>query len=148
MSNRPEIPTPPTKVLVADDDDDVRALVASLLREDGYEVVEACDGAELLARLEEGVDDPVARPDVVLTDVMMPGLSGLGVLDALRRAHIAFPVVLMTVLKDHSVHIVARRLGAVGVLSKPLDVDDLRTAILNARVAFARLHGTISGGNR
>jgi CheY-like chemotaxis protein len=143
MSHHPETATTPTKVLVADDDDDVRALVASVLREDGYEVVEACDGAELLARLEEGVDDPAARPDVVLTDVMMPGLSGLGVLDSLRRAHIDFPVVLMTVLKDHSIHIVARRLGAVGVLSKPLDVDDLRTAIVNARVAFARLHRTI-----
>ena len=68
----------------------------------------------------------------------MPRLSGLGVLDALRRAQLHFPVILMTVLADSSVYVVAKRLGAVGVLMKPFDVDDLRTAVLNARVAYAR----------
>jgi FixJ family two-component response regulator len=68
----------------------------------------------------------------------MPRLSGLGVLDALRRAHLHFPVILMTVLADESVHTVARRLGAVGVLHKPFDVDDLRTAVMNAVVCYAR----------
>jgi CheY-like chemotaxis protein len=127
------------KVLVADDDPDMRELVATTLRADGYDVREAADGNELLERLEQAFDDPGIRPDVVLTDVMMPGLSGLGVLEALRRAQLHFPVVLMTVLKDPSVHIVAKRLGAVGVLGKPFDVDDLRTAILNACVAYAKL---------
>jgi FixJ family two-component response regulator len=70
---------------------------------------------------------------------MMPHLSGLGVLDALRRAHLHFPVILMTVLVDNSVHTVARRLGAVGVLHKPFDVDDLRTAVMNAVVAHAKV---------
>jgi FixJ family two-component response regulator len=84
--------------------------------------------------------DPRARPDVVVTDVMMPKLSGLGVLDAIRRAQLHFPVILMTVLSDRSVFIVAKRLGAVGVLLKPFDVDDLRTAVLNARTAYARTH--------
>jgi FixJ family two-component response regulator len=69
---------------------------------------------------------------------MMPRLSGLGVLDALRRARLHFPVVLMTVLTDDSIWIVARRLGAVGVLHKPFDVDDLRTAVVNAVQAYAR----------
>jgi CheY-like chemotaxis protein len=138
MSSHPDARVTPTRVLVADDDEDVRTLVAHTLRQDGYQVAEACDGAELLARLEKAVDGGAPCPDVVLTDVMMPGLSGLGVLDALRRVQAHFPVVLMTVLKDDSLHIVARRLGAVGVLSKPLDIDDLRTAILNARLAFAR----------
>jgi len=127
------------KILVADDDPDMRELVATTLRADGYDVGEARDGNELLERLEQAFDDPGIRPDVVLTDVMMPGLSGLGVLEALRRAQLHFPVVLMTVLKDPSVHIVAKRLGAVGVLGKPFDVDDLRTAILNACVAYAKL---------
>jgi len=126
----------PTTVLVADDDEDMRALVATTLREDGYLVREARDGAELLTRLEEALDDPSARPDVVVSDVLMPGLSGLGVLNALRRAQQDVPVILITVLTDETIHVVARRLGAVGVLHKPFDIDDLRTAIIHACRAF------------
>jgi len=129
----------PMTVLVADDDEDMRALIANTFRSDGYTVIEARDGAELLDLLEHAFDDPRAIPDVVVTDVMMPHLSGLGVLDALRRAHLHFPVILMTVLADDSVHTVARRLGALGVLHKPFDVDDLRTAVMNAVVAYSRV---------
>jgi CheY-like chemotaxis protein len=126
------------KVLVADDDDDLRALVVDTLRADGYDVAEARDGADLLEQLEQAIDDPGSRPDVVVTDVMMPALSGLGVLDALRRAHVRLPIIVMTVLAHSSVQTVAKRLGAIGVLRKPLDVDNLRTAVMNAGLAFAR----------
>ncbi len=139
MENVLDVPSPRMRVLVADDDDDLRAFVFHALQSDAYEVDQARDGAELLVRLEQALDDPQKRPDVVLTDVMMPGLSGLGVLEALKRARLRFPVVLMTVLKDDSVHVVAKRLGAVGVLKKPIDLDNLRTALMNARVAYARL---------
>jgi CheY-like chemotaxis protein len=126
-------------VLVADDDDDMRSLVAETFRSDGYTVIEARDGAELLDRLEHAFDDPRALPDVVVSDVKMPHLSGLGVLNALRRAQLHFPVILMTVLADESVNTVAKRLGAVGVLRKPFDVDDLRTAVMNA----VKVHTTL-----
>jgi two-component system response regulator (stage 0 sporulation protein F) len=137
MSHPPTSPTP-TTVLVADDDDDMRDLIAATLRSDGYEVLEATDGVDLLDRLERALDDPSERPDVVVTDIMMPRLSGLGVLDALRRAQLHVPVILMTVLADQSVHIVARRLGAVGVLRKPFDADDLRAAVVGACLAHQR----------
>jgi CheY-like chemotaxis protein len=128
----------PLTVLVADDDEDLRALVVEILRTEGYRVVEAHDGEELLDHLRGALNGSHARPDVVLTDVLMPKLSGLGVLDALRRAQWNVPVILMTVMGDGSVHTLARRLGAVCVLRKPLDVDVLRTAVLNAGVPFAR----------
>ncbi len=140
MQERPNVPSPRSTVLVADDDDDMRGLVASVLRGDGYSVVEASDGTELLAKLEEAIDDPAVRPDVVVADIMMPKLSGLGVLDALRRAQLHFPVLLMTVLDDASIHIVARRLGALGVLRKPFDMDDLRTAVVNACTVYSKEH--------
>lgn len=123
-------------VLVADDDEDMRALVAGTFRSDGHAVIEARDGAELLELLEHTL------PDVVVTDIMMPHLSGLGVLDALRRANLRFPVILMTVLADNSVYTLAKRLGAVGVLRKPFEVDDLRTALNNALVAYAKAQAT------
>jgi len=131
-------PQSPMTVLVADDDEDMRTLVVETLRADGYRVIEAHDGAELLDHLRGALDATLPKPDVVVTDVLMPKLSGLGVLDALRRAQWNVPVILMTVLGDGSVHTLARRLGAVCVLRKPLVVDDLRTAILNAGVAFSR----------
>ncbi|HEY3820816.1 MAG TPA: response regulator [Polyangiaceae bacterium] len=119
-------------VLVADDDEDLRALVCATLRADGYRVIEAHDGAELLEQLRGGLDGSSERPDVVVTDVLMPKLSGLGVLDALRRAQWNVPVILMTVMGDGSVHTLARRLGAVSVLRKPLDIENLRAAVLKA----------------
>jgi len=137
-----DIGVTPMTVLVADDDEDMRSLVAETLRSDGCAVIEARDGAELLDHLVRALDDPRARPEVVVADVMMPHLSGLGVLNALRRAQLNFPVILMTVLTDESVYTVARRLGALGVLRKPFDVDDLRTAVKNAVVAHARFHAT------
>jgi two-component system OmpR family response regulator len=132
----------PRTVLVADDDDDMRALVAETLRLDGYRVVEARDGEELISQLRGTLDAPELRPDVVVTDVLMPKLSGLGVLDALRRAQWNVPVILITVLVDGSVQTLAQRLGAVCVLRKPLDTDDLRTAVLNAGAIQARSRAT------
>jgi DNA-binding response OmpR family regulator len=120
------------KVFVADDDEDLRALVVETLRADGYVVVEAHDGAELLSMLRESLADPATCPDVVVADVRMPHLSGLGVLEQLKRARARVPVLLMTGFSPRTVEIVAKRLGATGVLEKPFDADDLRTAVMNA----------------
>ena len=122
-------------VLVADDDDDMRALVTETLRADGCTTLEARDGEELLDLLRHALVESGSRPDVVLTDVKMPRLSGLGVLEALRLTRWSLPVVMMTALLDASIDTVAKRLGAVGVLRKPFDPDDLLTAVHNAKAA-------------
>lgn len=124
-------------VLVADDDDDMRGLVVNMLHAHGCATREAHDGAQLLDLLEEAIDDPSLCPDVLITDVKMPRLSGLGVLDALRRADWTVPVVVMTAVRDESIETVAMRLGAVGVLHKPFDPDDLMTAVRNAQTVRA-----------
>lgn len=138
MSRSTELHPAPMRVLVADDDDDMRALMVGTLRRDGYSVMEARDGGELLEMLRDAIDDEGTRPDIVVTDVRMPRLSGLGVLQELKRAHMHMPVIVVTVFGDDSMHVVARRLGAVGVLRKPFDVDDFRTAVVNASLALAR----------
>jgi DNA-binding response OmpR family regulator len=120
-------------VLVADDDDEMRALVVETLQADGYRVMEARDGEEVLALLSDSLADRNTLPDVIVADVRMPKLSGLGVLEELRRAQVTLPVLMMTGFVPDSVDVVARRLGAVGVLRKPFDVDDLRTAVMNAK---------------
>jgi DNA-binding response OmpR family regulator len=126
----------PMVVMVADDDDDFRAAMVVALQADGHSTIEAHDGQELLELLERAQDGaPGLRPHVLVTDVKMPKLSGLGVLDAMRGASWSPAVVVVTALSDGSIDMVARRLGAAGVLHKPFGPDDLRMAVNNARRA-------------
>ena len=122
-----------TTVLVAEDDDDMRAMVVGALRLDGYHVIEARDGVELLAMLSDPQSVPSTCPTVVVADVGMPRLSGLAVLEELRREQNMVPIVIITGLASKSVRILAKRLGAMGVFKKPFDLDDLRTAVMNAQ---------------
>ena len=99
------------KVLVVEDEPDFRNLVAHELGEEGYGVSVACDGLAALTCLAE------TEYDVVVTDVRMPGASGLAVLDALGAARP--PFIVMTAAGDEAVRGEARRLGAIGLLDKP-----------------------------
>lgn len=122
----------PARVLVAEDDAEMRGVLATALRKDGYEVVEARDGAEVLDLIGDSLlrrkTDP---PDVLVADIRMPGFSGLQVLAGLRQADWAMPVVLITAFGDLGTHAEARRLGAAAVFDKPFDIDDLRTLVVN-----------------
>lgn len=129
---------PPQKVFLAEDDDDMRALIRAALERDGCEVIEARDGAELIDLLGMTVECPSAQPDVVVTDVRMPNFSGLGVLRTLRQAHWTVPVILITVDPGAAVQSDAAQWGAAAVFKKPFDVEDLRTAVVNARRLRAR----------
>lgn len=142
---RDQLNRPSMIVLVADDDDDMRTLVRETLQAEGCITMEARDGGELLEMLRDGLDEPSLRPDILVTDVKMPRLSGLGVLDALRKARWALPVIVMTVVSDESIHSVAKRLGAVGVLRKPFAPEALLTAVRTAALS-AKACGAPSGG--
>jgi CheY-like chemotaxis protein len=74
------------RVLVADDDDEMRAFVTATLQANGCSTVEAHDGRELLELLKSTLDSPDLRHDVIVTDVKMPGISGLGALAALQHS--------------------------------------------------------------
>jgi CheY-like chemotaxis protein len=120
------------RVLLAEDDPELRRLIASVLRSDGYEVVEAADGLALLAHIEHALTARRERSDtfLVLADIQMPGLSGLDVLAILRCARCATPVVLMTGFGDDETHGEARELGAAALFDKPVDLDRLRNIVL------------------
>lgn len=122
------------RILVADDDLDTRSGVAAVLRQEGYEVIEAGSGAELLDHLGTTLmfGEPFARPDIVLSDICMPGFNGPEVLAALRDADSTTPVFLMTGLDDPSVAADAERIGAAAVFYKPLDVDEIVAAVRRA----------------
>jgi DNA-binding response OmpR family regulator len=125
----PPIHTPP-RVLVAEDDPDMRHLVVEAMRKDGYIVAEAPDGGRMLVTLAREFDPRTgAQPtDLVVSDIRMPVCNGLQILEQLRAARWRIPVVLMTAFGDASTRERARSLGAV-LFDKPFDLDDLRTAV-------------------
>jgi CheY-like chemotaxis protein len=119
--------------VLAEDDCDTRTMLASALRSDGLEVLEVADGSalkKLLGSTFRGTGGG-GVPDLIVTDVRMPGLTGLEVLEELRRRDWATPVILITAFDDRATQEEARRLGAAAVFRKPFALEDLETAIVN-----------------
>jgi len=103
----------------------MREMLSTVLSGDGYDVELVRDGGGLRQYM-RGVARGVRRvPDVVVSDVRMPGGTGLEVLEEIRQGDWATPVVLITAFGDSPVHEEGRRLGAVDVLDKPFELDDL-----------------------
>jgi CheY-like chemotaxis protein len=121
------------RVFLAEDDAQLRRLLAAVLREDGYDVVECADGSELLDRLascllEEGPPEPPDL-DVIVADVSMPGCRGIDVLAGLRKAAWRTPVILLSACSEPRARARARRLGATAFLPKPIDLAVLLRAL-------------------
>jgi two-component system, OmpR family, response regulator len=113
------------RVMVVDDDPQIRVLVEAVLLEIA-EVTMASSGGAALALLAEDV------VDCIVLDVMMPGMSGLEVLDAVR-SDLAFSdvaVLLLTALTDEANHVSGFRSGADAYLTKPFDVDVLLAEVM------------------
>jgi two-component system response regulator AtoC len=108
------------RLLVVDDAEGIRTYLANLLELKGYDVDTAEDGRRALALLEGG-----ANPDVVILDVMMPGLDGLETLKRVRQFDAETPVVMLSVVGTASTIVEAMRLGAVDYLNKPFEEEEL-----------------------
>ena len=119
------------QVLLAEDDDDMRSLVAQALRGAGFHVIEARDGSDLVRHIDKLVLNPKegAAVDLIVSDVRLPGRSGLNVLAGLRAADWATPVILMTAFGDSPLRSEALRLGAVTVLDKPFNMSELLAVV-------------------
>ena len=113
------------KILIIEDQPDMQENLSLILRMEGYEVVSAKDGNAGLA-LARG-----AAPDLILCDVMMPGLDGYGVLKALRAdaAGADTPFIFLTAKGERKDLRAGMNLGADDYLSKPVDLDELITAV-------------------
>jgi CheY-like chemotaxis protein len=125
------------RVLLAEDDREMRRLLASTLRKEHCEVLEAGNGLELaeLIALERSPSNTGPAIDLIISDVRMPGRSGLEVLTVLRRNDRETPVILITAFGEPDTHAEAYRLGALAVFNKPFDIDDLRTMVVSMREA-------------
>jgi len=114
------------RILVVDDEPNARAALAEILREEGYTVDVAADGFKGLARAEE------FGPDLVLTDLKMPGMDGVELLRKLRHHDPELPVVIMTAFGAVETAVSAMREGAADYLTKPLNTDELVVVIERA----------------
>jgi CheY-like chemotaxis protein len=132
-SRRPMLARRRPRVLLVEDDDDLRILVAQALGKAGYEVTEAGSGLGLLAGLECTIwGDRSEAYDVILADIQMPDLTALEALEASGSPGLDTPVVLMTAYGDADVRAEAHRLGALAVLDKPLDWEELGSVVRTA----------------
>jgi DNA-binding NtrC family response regulator len=111
-------------ILVVDDDDGVRRFAARVLREEGYLVKEAADGAEALELIGRGSDEIA----VVVSDIVMPRLSGVQLLERLSISRPGLPVILMS---GYGLAQLAERgiASPCGVLGKPFHPDDLLSEV-------------------
>ncbi|ADO68916.1 response regulator [Stigmatella aurantiaca] len=117
------------RIMIAEDHAEMRALLRQVLVREGYQVIEAEDGPSLIRALIGGMlAEPTVPPDLIITDMRMPGCTGLEVLARLRREDRCTPFILITAFGDEALHEEATRLGA-SVLDKPFAPQDLRALV-------------------
>jgi two-component system, NtrC family, nitrogen regulation response regulator GlnG len=116
------------EIWIADDDESVRFVLGEALREAGRSVRAFDDGADLLAAVE------LSTPDVIMTDIRMPGTSGLQLLEQLKARGVAAPVIVMSAYTDVASTAAAYRKGAFDYLPKPFDLDEAVAAVERALV--------------
>jgi CheY-like chemotaxis protein len=122
--------------LIAEDDDDFRAVLCEGFQDAGYIVTPCRHGLDLVREL-RSLETP-ARPeefDVIVSDIRMPGVSGLSVLAGLRDIEGIPPIVLITAFGDEETHAEAECLGAAALLDKPFEMAEL---LEKARDVMAR----------
>ena len=113
------------RILLVEDSDDLRSLFTRMLERRGYEVRATSDGWRALSCLED------FKPELVVTDLMMPGLDGLGLIRRLRAMPdlVAVPVVAMTAGDPSEADLQARLAGAADFLAKPIDSHTLLNCV-------------------
>lgn len=123
----------PKRVLLAEDDEEMARLLTDTLSQQGYEVVGAANGVELLDHVEDFrhqvINGRFYDVDLIVSDIRMPWMNGLEMLRELRLIDKMTPVILITAFGDERTHAEANRLGAAAVLDKPFELDDFRDAV-------------------
>ena len=111
------------RILVVDDEEVIRMLLTDLLSDDGHEVTSVPCGEDAVIRLK---DHPC---DIVVTDLMMPGINGLKVLEAVKETDPDIEVLVMTGYSSLDTAIECMKLGAADYLHKPLNIDEIRITV-------------------
>ncbi|MDW7671570.1 MAG: sigma-54 dependent transcriptional regulator, partial [Bacillota bacterium] len=114
------------KILVVDDEKNMRWAISRALEKEGYEIHEASNGQEGIETFER------FRPDVMLLDLKMPVMDGMEALTHIRKTNATTPILMLTAHGTMETAIEAMKLGAMDYLSKPFDVEELKVQIRKA----------------
>ena len=115
------------RILVVDDDNAVRATICENLREWGFDVIEASNGMHACVAF-----DSSNIPDIIITDIIMPGMDGIGVIEEMRKRKIAAKIIAISGgsrMESEDFLAIAKRKGADLAFSKPLNLDQLESAL-------------------
>ena len=127
---------PQQRILTVDDDPDILSLLGMRLRAAGYEVIAAKSGEEALNHL------AVSRPNLVISDLRMPGMDGMELFDAIHRDDPALPVIMLTAHGSIPEAVEATQRGMFGFLTKPFDSKTLLLQVEGALRMSAFAHNT------
>ena len=112
-----------SRMLIVEDDDVIRTFLRDVLTRDGYRVVEASDGTEAIGLIER------QQFDIVVTDIVMPGVTGNEVVRAAKLSDANMPVIVITGLPSIRNTVILAQLGATDFISKPFDITVMRNTI-------------------
>jgi len=129
-------PAPEARLLVVDDDADIVELLAASLRFSGFEVMTARNGHDALAVASS------ARPDLIVLDVMMPGLDGLAVVRRLREGGNRVPIVLLTAKDATEDRVAGLTIGGDDYITKPFSLEEV---VARIRAVLRRSGSAVTG---
>lgn len=123
------------KILTVDDDPDILTLLGMRLKAAGYQVIAASNAEEALSQI------AISRPNLVITDLRMPGMDGLALFDTIHKSDPALPVIMITAHGSIPDAVAATQRGVFGFLTKPFDSKSLLQQVETAlRVGTSALH--------
>jgi DNA-binding NtrC family response regulator len=127
------------RILIAEDDDATRKGISMFLRKEGYEVASASSGLEALSYLGK------ERVDLIISDIRMPGMDGLALLERLRVDAMQIPAIMMTAYATVEQAVKALQSGAEDYLTKPLNLEELLVRIrrVESRLSLIRENRTL-----
>lgn len=119
-----------SQILIADDEKSMRDFLKILLNKEGHQVTTAKDAKEALAAVKS------APFDLVITDIRMPGMSGLELLEEIKEINIDLPVIMITAFASPDDAVTAMKNGAFDYISKPFNVDEIKSVVASANTQY------------
>ncbi|MFH1865352.1 MAG: response regulator, partial [Candidatus Eisenbacteria bacterium] len=116
----------PVRLLIVDDEEIMRQFLNEVLKDEGYDIDLAASGKEALKRMND------SEYDIVLTDIVMPELDGLGVVAATKDLSYNPSVIVMTGYASMETAVESMKLGAADYITKPFNIDQIRIIVKNA----------------
>ncbi|MDP8207869.1 MAG: response regulator [Candidatus Electryonea clarkiae] len=124
LFNEPESNLHKTRILIVDDEPEIREFLSYFLESKGYQIIESADGEGALRQIK------LHHPDIILLDIFLPDMGGVEVLRRIREFDQDVGVIMITSLRDEEIGRHALDLGADDFILKPIDLDYLETSVI------------------